>query len=249
MKVAIISDIHGNALGFDMVLTDLKQEAVDQIVCLGDAIQGGPQPARVVAQLRELACPVVMGNADDWLLTGVETGKEPTSEARLRMLNVVRDWSLTQLSEDDRAFIAAFQPTVEIPLEDGRSLLCFHGSPTSYDDIIFPTTPEEEFQGLLASYVPRIMTGGHTHMQQIRRIGASDSFFFNPGSVGFGYSHQQPEGTFRADPWAEYALLTAERGRLSLEFRRIPFDATALIEIYRASGRPYADEAIAQYQL
>ena len=42
------------------------------MVCLGDAIQGGPQPAQVVSRLKELACPVVMGNADAWLLTGVE---------------------------------------------------------------------------------------------------------------------------------------------------------------------------------
>ena len=70
MKIAIISDIHGNAFALDTVLGDLKREPVDQIVCLGDAIQGGAQPAQTVARLRELGCPVVMGNADAWLLSG-----------------------------------------------------------------------------------------------------------------------------------------------------------------------------------
>jgi putative phosphoesterase len=247
MRIAIISDIHGNAFALDTVLAELKRDAVDQIVCLGDAIQGGPQPAEVVGRLRELACPVVMGNADAWLLTGEETGAEAISDARLLKMNEVREWTLAQLSEDDRVFIRAFQPTVEMPLE-GRNLLCFHGSPTSFDDILLPTTDEDEFQELLAPYLPHLMTGGHTHMQQIRRIGASDSFFFNPGSVGLVYSHQQSEESFRTDPWAEYAILTAEGPQLALEFRRVAYDAEALIEVYRKSGRPHAEDAITQYQ-
>jgi predicted phosphodiesterase len=249
MRVAIISDIHGNAFALDVVIADFKRDAVDQLVCLGDAIQGGPQPAEVVGRLRELACPVVMGNADAWLLTGEETGAEAISDTRLLKMNDVRTWMLEQLSEEDKAFIRAFRPTVKIPLGERHNLLCFHGSPASFDDIILPTTAEEEFQRLLVPYLPSIMTGGHTHMQQIRRIGVSDSFFFNPGSVGLAYSHQQTEEDFRLDAWAQYAILTAEGPRIALEFRCIPYSAQALIEVYLRSGRPHTEEAIAQYRL
>jgi predicted phosphodiesterase len=248
MRVVVLSDIHGNAFALDIALADFKREVVDQVVCLGDAIQGGPQPAEVVARLRELGCSVVMGNADAWLLTGEDSGKEPIVEERQAKLDEVRAWSLAQLSEADRAFIAAFQPTVEIALPGDQSLLCFHGSPASFDDILLPATPEAEFQAMLAPHLPRLMTGGHTHLQHVRRIGTSKSFFFNPGSVGFAYSHQQPETSFRADPWAEYAVLTAEPNRLALEFRRVPYDPQPLIEIYRRSGRPQVDDAIGQYQ-
>src|SRR5258708_321143 len=124
MRIAVISDIHGNCLGLDTVLADLGRTTVDQVVCLGDAVQGGAQPAEVVARLRELACPVVMGNADAWLLTGADTG---TLERASDKMRAIRDWSLDQLSAADRAFIAAFPPTVELPLEAGRTLLCFHG--------------------------------------------------------------------------------------------------------------------------
>jgi predicted phosphodiesterase len=201
----------------------------------------------VVARLRDLGCPVVMGNADAWLLTGEETGAEKIPEARMRKMIDIRSWSLAQLSREDRAFIAQFQPTVEISLTPERNLLCFHGSPESFDDIILPTTSEADFEAFVAAYAPHIMTGGHTHMQQIRRIGASDRFFFNPGSVGFAYSHQQPDDSFHADPWAEYAVLTVESGRLALEFRRVPFDAEALVAVYGSSGRPFAADAIGQY--
>ena len=183
-RIAVISDIHGNAYAFEKVIAEINGESFDHVVCLGDAVQGGPQPAETVALLRDLGWPVVMGNADEWLLAGVETGRDPIPEVRLRKLQRMREWSLSKLSSADRAFIAAFRLIVEIPLDDGRNLLCFHGSPGSFDDIILPTTPETEFQAHLAPYLPNIMCGGHTHLQHLRRIGASDSFYFNPGSVG-----------------------------------------------------------------
>lgn len=246
MKIVVISDIHGNAFALEHILPALRREAADAVVCLGDAIQGGAQPAETVALLRELGCPVVMGNADAWMLSGVETDGDTIPESRKIRLNAVRDWSLAQLSAADKAFIGAFQPTVTLPLDGERTLLCFHGSPTSFDDILLPTTTGEDFERLLASYLPSVMCGGHTHMQQTRRLGA-DSFFFNPGSVGFAYSHYLPGGGFHADAWAEYAVLTMDKSNISLDLRRSPYDVNALLGIYRASGRPHLDEAEGQY--
>ena len=246
MRVAVISDMHGNDLAFETVEVDIQKQNIDQIVCLGDAVQGGPQPAQVVQRLRRLNCPVVMGNADAWLISGEETADEGIPHERLKKMGDVRLWSLSQLADDDRAFIANFQPTVTLKLADGLDLLCFHGSPTSFDDVILPAAPQEDFEKFLGAYTDHILTGGHTHTQQIRRNG--ELFFFNPGSVGFAYSHYQPDGQFQADPWGEYAILSSENGQTSLEFRRIPFDVDKLIDIYRESGRPFADEAIAQYQ-
>ena len=246
MRIAVISDIHGNDLAFEAVETDIRNQNVDRIVCLGDAVQGGPQPAQVVQRLHRLNCPVVMGNADAWLVSARETSDEGIPPERLRKMEEIRLWSLSRLSKEDVGFILNFVPTVTLHLEEGPDLLCFHGSPTSFDDIILPTAAEEEFQKFLGPYAEHILTGGHTHAQQIRRNG--NYFFFNPGSVGFAYSHNQPEGQFHADPWGEYAILTANHGRVSAEFRRVPFEAQKLIHIYRESGRPFVEEAIAQYQ-
>ena len=247
MRVAVMSDIHGNCLALDKALEDLKRHPADQIVCLGDAIQGGPQPAEVVSRLRELGCRIVMGNADAWLLSGVETGNEAMTDERRRTLDAVREWSLAQLSTEDRGFIQGFQPTVEVELEAGHKLLCFHGSPASFDDIMLPDSPQEQFFKLLGRYPADALTGGHTHVQYVRRLGSDGRFFFNPGSIGLAYSHHQPDDGFQADPWAEYAVLTSEGTRLALEFRRVPYDVRPLIEIYRRSGRPYAEQAAAQY--
>ncbi len=245
MKISILADIHGNCVALDAALADLQLYPVDRVVCLGDAIQGGPQPAQVAARLRQLACPVVMGNADAWLLSGEESGREQISSERLRKMQAVREWSLSQLSVDDQAFIASFQPAIEIPLLNDRTLLCFHGSPDSFDDVILPQLSQDEFERFLGKYAAHILTGGHTHLQQLRRIG--NNFFFNPGSVGFAYSPTQAEDAFRADPWAEYAVLQIEDEHVGLEFRRVPFDIHKLARAYRESGRPFAEEAIEQY--
>jgi putative phosphoesterase len=247
MRVAVMSDIHGNCVALDHALEDTQRHPVDRIICLGDAVQGGPQPAEVVARLREIRCPVVMGNADAWLLTGEETGNEASSEERQAMLDAVRAWSLTKLLAADRSFIEGFQPTVELQLEAGRTLLCFHGSPASFDDIILPDVPQEQLSKLLGQYKADVLAGGHTHVQQLRRIGQDGRLFFNPGSIGLAYSHHQPEGRFRADPWAEYAVLTSDPRGLGLEFRRVPYDVAPLIRAYEISGRPYAAKAIEQY--
>src|SRR6266545_7690778 len=138
MRVAVISDMHGNDFACESVEADIQSQRVDQIVCLGDAIQGGPQPAEVVERLRRLNCPVVMGNADAWLISGVETADEGIPPERLKKMGEIRNWSLSHLTEDDVDFIASFQPTVTLHLEDGIDLLCFHGSPTSFDDVILP---------------------------------------------------------------------------------------------------------------
>ncbi len=92
------------------------------------------------------------------------------------------------------------------------------------------------------------MTGGHTHVQHIRHL--DRSFYFNPGSVGFPWRHDQPDpigGQLQADPWAEYAVLSVDSGRASLDFRRVPFDLDDLFRIVRASGMPEPETIVGRY--
>lgn len=245
MRLAVISDTHGNCFALDRVLDDIRQQGIEQIVCLGDAIQGGAQPAATVERLRELGCPIVMGNADAWLMTGQETSPNEQMSEQQRE---VRAWSLAQLSENDIAFVRQFQPTIEIPLEAGKKLLCFHGSPNSFDDIILPETPNDTVRQFMNGFDATLLTGGHTHTQQLRRLG--DSWYFNPGSVSLAYNWEFSDlatGQVGVDPWADYAIVSTEGANWGITFRHVPFDVDELARIIRASGRPYADDAIAVY--
>lgn len=68
MRIAIIADTHGNLISLDAVLAEIEREQIEHIVCLGDVAGLGPHPREVLHRLRALDCPVVMGNADEFLL-------------------------------------------------------------------------------------------------------------------------------------------------------------------------------------
>jgi len=248
MRVLVLSDVHGNCLALKTVLEHARKAGFDQAVCNGDMIQGGPEPHETVQLLQEMKCPIVMGNSDAWLLTGVETDAHLISEERRKRLDTVRDWSLTKLSTSDKEFINSFQPTVTLDLGHRNSLLAFHGSPTSFDQVLLPSTPEAEFQETLEPYAGHILTGGHVHLQYTRRLQDSQNFYFNPGSVGVAYDHEQTDETNLLDPWAEYAILTIEKSSTHLEFIRVALDTDNVIDVYKQSGKPFADEAIKQYK-
>lgn len=242
MRTALVSDVHGNAVALEALLGDLARRPVDQVVALGDMIQGGPQPAEVADRLGELGWPVVLGNADAFLLDP-DAGSEPATERLLE----VREWSVARLGPERLDAIRRFVPTVTAPLGAGRTILAFHGSPGSYDDFLLPATPEGVFRELLAAADASVLAGGHVHLQFLRRVG--DALFVNPGSVGLSYDHEQAEDGFRADPWAAYAVIeTDEEGALELAFRRAPFDAAAVVAATLESGMPYADDHAARWR-
>lgn len=220
----------------------MRTSSVERIVCLGDTIQGGPQPEKTVERLREISCPIVMGNADAWLLNEEANSAEPSTKEQRE----VRSWTLSKLSPRDLAFIKSYQSTVRIPIDSDLSLFCFHGSPTSFNDILLPDTPKTDWDRLLGPFSPSIMTGGHTHTQQIRRI--CEGLFFNPGSIGVVYNSSLPELSSYTNPWAEYAILTYDPKRLSVEFRRAYYNLEEMLEEIRKSGRPHADKMIQDYR-
>jgi predicted phosphodiesterase len=236
VRLALLSDVHGNAVALRAVLAALEQDAPDAVACLGDMIQGGVEPVAVSDVLLDRGWPVVLGNADAFLLDP-DAGEEEVSEAQLEM----RAWSLKQLGRERLDRIRAYTPTVELDLGEGRSFLGFHGSPTSYDDFLLPTTPEGVFRELLGGEAAEVMAGGHVHLQYLRRVGSS--IFLNPGSIGLSHDHEQDGLEFRADPWAQYALVDLDGGRVDVSFRHVPFDPDDVIARIEASGRPGADAA------
>jgi predicted phosphodiesterase len=243
-RIALISDMHGNAVGLDAVLAELRTERFDAVVCLGDVAQGGPQPAACVDRLRELGCRCVFGNSDEFLLT-LDPGAEALDEERLARLVAVGEWSAQQLGRERLDFLRNFEPTVGIELDGGRSLLCFHGSPSSNEDVILPDTQREDVERMIGGRSADVFAGGHVHLQWIRRLGRSA--WFCVGSAGLAYEHGVPDDELRFDPWAEFAVLTSEAGRLGVEFRRVAFDAEKVVRAYRESGMPDAERSAAMW--
>ena len=236
MRIALIADIHANLVSFEAVLADIDRANVEQVVCLGDVAATGPQPRETLARLKKLGCPVVQGNADAWLL---DPQPPVDAEGEARTIAEISAWCAAQLEPEDLTYIRTFRPTLELPLPDGGSLLCFHGSVGSYDDIIVATTPEEELDRLLAGAHATIMAGGHTHVPMLRRH--KDTLLLNPGSVGMPFEVVARSGRVRNPPWAEYGVIDTSAGSVSVEFRRVTVDVHAIAEAIFGSGMPHAD--------
>jgi predicted phosphodiesterase len=213
MQIGVFSDVHGNGVGLDAVLAELEAARVDRLVCLGDLVEGGPQPAYCLRRVHELGCPVVLGNTDHWLVHH-RFGAEDDLRSRLGM------WALAQLAEEDRELVRGFAPTHELGLGGGRRLLCVHGTPSSFLEKIDPDASETELREHLGDAAA--LAAGHSHVQWQRRIG--DRIVFNPGRVG-GPLGGRKLATLRSDfdGTADYAVLTAEDGELSVELRRVEY--------------------------
>lgn len=232
--LAVISDIHGNLGALEAVLADIGKIGADEFVCLGDVASFGPQPQETLRRVQALGCPVVMGNTDNGLLQPHTLEPKPTELQKI--FADVERWCAAQLTEEDRAFIRTFQPIVSLEL-NGLSLLCFHGSPGSYNNVIVATTPDERLGELFAGRNATVMLGGHTHAQLLRRF--QNVTFVNPGSVGSPYE-LSPSGEARSPAWAEYVLLEVIKEQPSITFRRVPYDVRPVLEVAEKNGMPHA---------
>lgn len=233
MKVAVISDIHGNLYALERVLQHVEQENPEQIVCLGDVVAFGPQPVEVLRRMHGLDCPVVMGNCDDFFVQWPLPEEDGLNYAQVK-------WAAEQFSPEDRKFMASFQPTVTVQLENDASLLCFHGSPRSNTEVILATTPDDELEAMLGGRENTIMFGGHTHLQMIRRM--PGTLVANAGSVGMP---ADPRDRSVFVPWAEWALIESSDAGLSVDLRRTPLDVEAMTARAAESDMPGIGEWIA----
>ena len=170
MRVAAISDIHGNLPALEAVLAEIDGEGVDQIVVVGDTVHG-PWPAEVADLLVEREALCVRGNADREVVERSDRygPLAPWSADRLgeRRLAIARDWPLT----------------VELAVDGLGTVLVCHSTPTDDDPVYTRITPDAELVDLLGPVAADVLVIGHTHMQYDRTL-ASGLRVVNPGSVG-----------------------------------------------------------------
>jgi predicted phosphodiesterase len=174
-----------------------------------------------------------MGNWDAWAVDGFPHGQ---GQHWARFVEQ-GEWWAAKLSAEDLAFIRTFVPRLELEL-DGVPVLCFHGSPTSYDDMILATTPHEDVVRMFAGLPHALMLGGHTHVQLVRAV--EGTLLLNPGSVGLPFRGVPAGQLQRISPWAEYALVRVDDGSLSVELRRTAYDVDEMLRRTIESGVPHA---------
>jgi len=205
VPLALVSDIHGNDRAFAAVAAELERLGVARAVCLGDVVQGGDEPRQALDRVAALGWPVILGNADDFLLdVSVEPADELTDEVLAKRL-----WTLEQLEPAHLEQIRSFAPTLDLELDGGLTLRAFHGSPRSYHDVLLPDTPDAQAERYWGGSGVDVLAGGHTHRQWTRIV--DGALYVNPGSVGLS-----------DDGLAQFAVVEGA----SVSFKRIEWNAS-----------------------
>ncbi|GAA5514713.1 hypothetical protein Dcar01_03473 [Deinococcus carri] len=222
MRVAVISDVHGNAFALEAVLRDLQAAAPDLTVNLGDQVEGSADPARAAARQRDLAragAVEVRGNNEERFWPG---GR------RSPLAREYGAWLETQLDAPERARLAALPLTARAL--DGALFAC-HGTPESaWDSLLWVWQPDGAGGGFYRAREPRelcalvgplgaeVVLCGHTHRPGATRVG--DTLVVNAGAVS-----DQVDG----DPRARWTLLMRGPGGWSVDFRAVPYDIEAAV--------------------
>jgi predicted phosphodiesterase len=239
MRIALISDIHGNTVALDAVLADMTQP--DLIVCLGDIAAGGPDPGGAVDRVAGLDCVSVRGNTDAGMVDMPAWWRDPSSiglPEPARPGLEVSVWSAGRLTPEQRRYLADLPATATADLGEAGALLAFHGSPRSADDLVTATTPDDELDAMFAGATSSILAGGHTHVPLVRRYRAQT--IVNPGSVGLPFAEYGYAGGVAVLSHAAYAMISTDRAEVNVELRQVPVDAAALEATVVASGMPHA---------
>jgi putative phosphoesterase len=234
MKIAILSDIHGNIVALEAVLKDLEAQGnVDHILMPGDMFAYGPAPQEVLAALQELTnVHFLRGNTDRYLL---EVSYPTTSSRGEWQDKLLRSfcWTAERLGDAGLGFIERLS-RFQVVQAGGRKLLAVHGSPRSDEEGLDIKTGEEALQAMPISPEVAVVACGHTHIPMDHFVG--DVHLVNAGSVGL---------PFDGDPRACYAIVsnlaTNSTGPTQVELRRVVYDVEKVVEQCYACNHPAAD--------
>lgn len=251
MKIAVLSDIHGNLAALQAVLEDVGRHAPDLVVNLGDILSGPLQPAETADLLMARGFPTIAGNHERQLL-------------RLRASDRPRDpassdgYAADQLNDGHWQWLASLPATA--PVAEGEVLMT-HGTPTS-DLLYWLETATPDFgrhgsNGMRAATADEVrerrgdarspvILCGHTHVA--RAVHCGETLIVNPGSVGLqAYDWDQPHyhRSENGTPHARYALVEKLRGGWAARLQSIPYDWQAQSRLAQERGRPDWAHALA----
>jgi predicted phosphodiesterase len=229
MRIAILSDIHGNSIALDAVLVDIRaQGGVDEYLILGDLAAIGYDPIGALDRIAALPhARIARGNTDRYLVTG-ETPAPTLDAAQVdhallpQVIGVAKSFAWTQGAVATNGWLEwliSLRLEQRIILPDGTRLLGVHAAPGNDDGRgLSPDASDDEMQTRLRDCDADLVCVGHHHCAMDRRVGSV--CVFNPGSV----SNQFPP-----DLRASYAILDADASGYRLEHRRVEYDRAAVI--------------------
>ncbi len=228
MRLAIFSDVHGNELALDAVISDLRRVGCDGVYVLGDLAFRGYAPKACVEKVAELADKVVRGNADEWVVRGVRTGEAP--EERRAGMDEEAAFARGLLDRAELEYLANLPLLLEEESPFGR-WLAFHATPLDPFPVVAADAPDDDIESrIIAGRGARLYLYGHIHVPYVRDVRGRT--VVNLGSVGM---------PFDGVPQASYVILHVDGDAFRVEHRRVAYDVEAACRRYGEIGYPAAD--------
>jgi putative phosphoesterase len=228
MRIAVLSDIHGNLLGLDACLTDLEsQGGSDGIIVAGDLCLDGPKPKKVLQRLEEIGAACIRGNTDRYL--SEETAGETFAPAEVAQIA----WTQRDVGERWLSWLKELPFALRIG-EDDNQLLIVHANPKSDDEHIWPDADEADLRRLIGDERATTIAFGHLHLPYVRAW--RGKLLANVASAGL------PKD---GDPRAGYAIFTERHGGWQVKHRRVRFDVKRVATQLADCGIPESAELIA----
>lgn len=256
MKVAVISDIHGNLLALQAVLADIARQGVDQTVNLGDILSGPLQVAETADLLMAQDFPTIRGNHERQLLALLAQPADAVDPL------TSDGYAATQVSPAHAAWLAALPVSMAM---DNDIWLC-HGTPDSdlqyWLETVVPGLDQGQGPGVRAATAGEVAARlgsatahavvlcGHTHVPRLGQCPTAGGtvLIVNPGSVGlqaYRDDHPYPHVVENGTPHARYALLESTHAGWQVDLRAVPYDHMTQSRLAARNQRPDWAHALA----
>jgi predicted phosphodiesterase len=227
MRIAIVSDIHGNRTAFEAVLADLRQTSPDLILHGGDLADGGASPAEIVDRIRDLGWQGVVGNTDEMLFKPESltefAKRSPQMQPLLAVIQEMAAATCEALGEERLAWLSSL-PRTQIH----GPMALVHASPESRWRAPTHTASDAELESVYSPLGQPIAIYAHIHRAYVRSVSGTGMIVANTGSVSLSYD---------GDRRAAYLLLDDSQPSI----RRVEYDVDREIKALAVCGLPHAD--------
>lgn len=234
MKIAVISDIHGNMQALNAVLEEIRKEKCEKIFCLGDLAMAGPEPSKTIDKirnlLRETDFTLIQGNTDE-MIANCDNQMIHLLEENNPVMAHALECDAVEVSDNQKEFLRELPAQKELEI-DGIKILLVHGSPRKNNENIFPDLALKDVEEMIASTNANLIFCGHTHVPCGYQTNTKQTVV-NVGSVGRPFS-QEPKSCF--------AILDIKDGGFEISHRLVPYDVQTAAKILSERNFDGADK-------
>ena len=238
MKIAIISDIHGNLEALKATLEDINKKHIDKIICLGDTIAKGIHPSECIKLIKEKCDIVIQGNTDEYFAKKHKNIEKLSEQEQKRI-----KWNQFLITEEDRNYLLNLPFSYEFYMS-GSLVRLFHATNTANNKVVLNINDiETKYEMFLPSEytisnkVADIVVYGHIHHPYMDKI--YNKTLINVGSVGNSFDvirNDRKDSNVLETTKAYYLIIEGEYGskeynsEISFQFVKVPYDIEKELE-------------------